>query len=90
MLTEIRCPKCGSDAFLAKLGGDDWARLACDCARCGNAWESPTLDAPPVSSQGRDVEESVWEIAEWDGRVWVTKYFRGVLRPARWRPSPFR
>jgi hypothetical protein len=78
-MDEIRCPKCGADDFRANIGDDPFV-LWCICDRCKHEWKARTLDAPPIEVHGRenghywirlnDTAENVWEIGEWDGRVW--------------------
>ena len=75
MLTEIRCPKCGSDQFTLTLSEDDH-QLVVTCRRCAWKWWVPTtpsatlslslaigatdLDAPRLRVRGRE-----------DGYYWI-------------------
>ena len=80
MLSEIRCPKCGSENFTGTLS-DDALKLGMTCQRCAWKWWVPTLDAPRVRVRGRedgyywiqlnDVDDVGWEVGQWDGRVWA-------------------
>jgi hypothetical protein len=80
MLTEIRCPKCGSTTFKAKLLLPEMI-LAAECGQCGALFDCPTLDAPRLRVRGRedgyywiqlnDVDDVGWEVGQWDGRVWA-------------------